>query len=70
MVVRKRKNSDFIWDSLDGNCKSSIKNSILSVMIDSDRNVRRAAANVHMSRCRLCLQFASLSFQEMNGRAL
>lgn len=36
-----------MWDSVDGNSKNSIKNSILSVMIDNERNVRRAAANVN-----------------------
>ena len=59
-----------MWDSLDGNEKNSIKNSILTVMIDMERNVRRAAANVCFESFRLSLLFASLSFLEINGKEL
>lgn len=45
------KTGGYIWDSIDGNTKNVIKNSNLELLIDSDRNVRRAAANIVSAIC-------------------
>lgn len=40
------KTGEFIWDTISGNMKNQVKISVLEVLIDNDRNVRRTAANV------------------------
>jgi hypothetical protein len=36
----------FLWDSLSSSAKTTFKDMVLGTMIDTDKNIRRAAANV------------------------
>lgn len=44
-------NKTYLWDNLQPAAKVSVKDSVLSVMIDNDRNIRRAAANIVAAIC-------------------
>lgn len=41
----------YLWDNLSPNTKQSVKDAVLSVLIDHDRNTRRAAANIVAAIC-------------------
>jgi len=38
--------NNFLWDKLMPQTKNNVKDIVLSTLIDKDRNIRRAAANV------------------------
>lgn len=41
----------YLWDNLQPNAKQNVKDAVLSVLIDQDRNIRRAAANIVAAIC-------------------
>lgn len=50
-LLSQTTNKAYLWDNLQPATKQNVKDSVLSVMIDSDRNIRRAAANIVAAIC-------------------
>lgn len=51
MSVLLETQNGFLWDKLSPASKQNVKDAILSVLIDHDRNIRRAAANIVAAIC-------------------
>lgn len=50
-IYYQTANKTYLWDNLQPSAKQTVKDGVLSVMIDSDRNIRRAAANIVAAIC-------------------
>ena len=69
-TLPNQNNQDFIWYTLTSANRSALKEMILGTMIDSNKPIRRAAANVRLILFRLLQQFAALNYHEINGLEL
>jgi hypothetical protein len=49
--ISKTQPKVYLWDNLQPHAKQNVKDSVLSVLIDHDRNIRRTAANVVAAIC-------------------
>lgn len=50
-AIAKAQNGTYIWDTISGNMKNTVKASCLGALLDADRNIRRSAANAVSSIC-------------------
>jgi hypothetical protein len=63
-------NDNYLWSTLAAPNRSGFKDIVLNTLLDREKSIRRAAANVRFMRCRSLQQFAASRFHAISGKEL
>ena len=61
-------NDNYLWSTLTAPNRSAFKDVVLNTLLDREKSIRRAAANVLFRRCRSLQLFAASRFRATSGK--